>query len=81
MDPLMFMLTPHSMTNTEYNLWGLDFLFTNRVTDELDYDEFSGTHLMSSLTVPICVLAPLIFFNPSSFAFLYISNIQMKRLC
>ena len=77
----MFMLAPHSMTNTEYNLWGLDFLFTNWVTDELDYDEFSGTHLMSSLTIPICILAPLIFFNQSSFAFLYISNIQMKHLC
>ena len=80
-DPLMFMLTPRSMTNMEYGLWGPNFPFTNQVTDELDYDKFSGTHLMSSLTVLVCVLAPLIFFYQSSSAFLYISNIQMKILC
>ena len=36
---------------------------------------------MPSLTILLCVLALLIFFNQSLFAFLYISNIQMKHLC
>ena len=28
-DPLVFMLAPHSMTNEEYDLWGLGIPFTN----------------------------------------------------
>ncbi|KAK9996768.1 hypothetical protein SO802_021454 [Lithocarpus litseifolius] len=52
MDPLVFMLAPHSMTNVEHDLWRSGIPFTNRVTDELDHDEFSGTCLMPSLTVP-----------------------------
>ena len=80
-DPLVFMLAPHSMTNEEYDLWGLGIPFTNQVTDELDYDEFSRTRLMTSLTISIYVLTPLIFFNQLLFTFLYISNIQMNHLC
>ena len=75
MDPLVFMLAPHSMMDTEYDLWGPSIPFTNQVMDELDYDEFNRTRLMPSLTVLVCVLAPLIFFNQSLFALLYISNI------
>ena len=75
------MLAPRSMTNAKYNLWGLGTPFTNQVTDELVYDEFSRTCLMPFLTVLVFVLAPYIFFNQSLFAFLYISNIQMKHLC
>ena len=77
----MIMLAPRSMTNAKYNLWGLGTPFTNQVTDELVYDEFSRTCLMPFLTVLVFVLAPFIFFNQSLFAFLYISNIQMKHLC
>lgn len=58
-DPLVFILALYSMTNAEYNLWRPGIPFTNRVTDELDYDEFSGTHLLPSLTVPVCILALL----------------------
>ena len=54
MDLLVFMLA--FMVNAEYDLWGLDIPFT-----ELDYDEFSGTHLMPSLIASVCVLASLIF--------------------
>ena len=36
---------------------------------------------MTSLTISIRVLMPLIFFNQLLFSFLYISNIQMKHLC
>ena len=46
MDLLVFMLTPRSMMNVEYDQWGLGIPFTNRVTNELDYDKFSGTRLM-----------------------------------
>ena len=45
MDPLMFILAPRSMTNAEYDLWGLGILYTKRVTIELDYDEFNETRL------------------------------------
>ena len=56
--PLVFMLAPHSMTDTEYSQWELDIPFTDRVIDESDY-EFSGTHLMPSLLALVCVLALL----------------------
>ena len=36
---------------------------------------------MLSLLAQVCVLASLIYFNLSSFAFLYLSNTQMKHLC
>ena len=60
MDSPVFMLTPHSMTNTEYDLWGPSVPFTEWVTTELDYDKFSGTHLMPFLISTVCVLASLI---------------------
>ena len=63
MDLLVFILAPCSMTDTEYDLWRLGIPFTNQIIDELDYDKFSGTHLMPSLTILVCVLAPLISFN------------------
>ena len=54
------MLAPHIITNMEYDLWGPGIPFTDRVTNELDYDKFSGTHLMPSLIAMVCVLASLI---------------------
>ena len=56
----MFMLNLRSMTNAENDLWGQGILFTERVTAELDYEEFSGTHLIPSLIVEVYVLASLI---------------------
>ena len=63
MDLLVFMLTPRSMMNVEYDQWGLGIPFTNRVTNELDYDKFSGTRLMPPppLIAAVCLLAFLIF--------------------
>jgi len=58
------MLSPRSMTTAEYDLWRLDIPYSERVTDELDYSEFSETRLMPSLTAVVCVLASLIFFQP-----------------
>ena len=75
MDPLVFMLALRSMANAKYDLWGSGIPFTDRVINELDYNEFGRTRLTPSLTVLICVLALLIFFNQSSPAFLYISDL------
>ena len=61
MDPSEFMLAPRSMTITKYDLWGPDIPYTEQVMDELDYDEFSETCLMPSLTVVVGVFAFLIF--------------------
>ena len=61
MDPLVFMLAPCSMTNAEYDLWGLGIPFTERVIVELDYDKFNGTHLRPSLIALVCVLDSLVF--------------------
>ena len=60
---------------------GVGHPFTNRVIDELDYDEFSEIHLIPSFTIPVCVLAPLISLISHYLHFLYISNTQMKLLC
>ena len=62
MDPLVFMLAPRSMMDAEYNQWGSGIPFTDQVIDELDYEEFSGTRLMPSLTVLVYVLDSLISF-------------------
>ena len=48
MDPLEFMLAPHSMTDAEYNLWGNGIPYAGWLLDGLDYDEFNITHLMPS---------------------------------
>ena len=60
MDPQMFMLVPLSMTDAEYDLWRPGIPFANWVTDELNYDEFSGTRLMPSLIALVFVLALLL---------------------
>ena len=73
MDPLMFMLAFHYIKTAEYDLW-LGIPFTERVTDELNFDEFSGTRLMPSIIVSVCVFAPFISFNQSLSVFLYFSN-------
>ena len=57
----MFMLALHSMTDVEYSQWGSSIPLTDRVIDELDYEEFSGIHLIPSLIVLVSVLASLIF--------------------
>ena len=64
-DPLVFMLAPHSTMNAEYELWRPGIPFIDQVIDELDYDKFSRTHLMPSFIVSVCVLTLLIFFNQS----------------
>lgn len=61
MDLLVFMLAPYFMIDAEYSQWGPGIPFTDRVIGKLDYEEFSRTLLMPSLTGPICVLASLIF--------------------
>ena len=53
MDPLEFMLTLHSMTNAEYNLWGSGIPYTRRLLEGLDYEEFNITRLIPSLTTQV----------------------------
>ncbi|KAL0012117.1 hypothetical protein SO802_007225 [Lithocarpus litseifolius] len=73
------MLALHSMTDAKYSQWGPSIPSTDRVVNESDYEEFSGMHLMPSLTILVCLLALLIF--QSSSAFLYSSNTQIKHVC
>ena len=47
------MLTPHSMTDAEYNLWGSGVSYAKRLLEELDYKEFNITRLMPSLTFQV----------------------------
>ena len=56
MDPPMFMLTLMSMTDIEYQLWRNGIPYTQRVSDELDYEEFNDTCLMPSFTPAVSVL-------------------------
>ena len=53
------MLAPLSMTDAKYIQWGSGIPSTDRVIDELDHKEFSGTRLMPSLLALVCVLALL----------------------
>ncbi|KAK9993816.1 hypothetical protein SO802_023519 [Lithocarpus litseifolius] len=46
MDPLEFMLAPHSMTDAKYNLWGSGISYAKRLLEGLDYKEFNITCLM-----------------------------------
>ena len=53
MDPPEFMLTPHSMTNVEYNLWRSGIPYARRLHNGLDYDEFNINCLMTSLSTHV----------------------------
>ena len=49
MDPPEFILAPFSMNDAEYDLWRPGIPYTGRVTDELDYYDFSDTCFMPPL--------------------------------
>ncbi|KAK9991787.1 hypothetical protein SO802_026772 [Lithocarpus litseifolius] len=51
MDPPEFMLAAHSMTDAEYNSWGIGVSYAEWLLKELDYEEFNITRLMPSLAV------------------------------
>ena len=53
MAPPEFMLTPHSMTNVEYNLWRSGIPYARRLLNGLDYEEFNINYLMPSLTAHV----------------------------
>jgi len=57
MDPPQFMLASLFLTNAEYQLWRNGIPYTERLMDDLDYDEFSETHLMPSLIQEVCILS------------------------
>ena len=56
------MLAPHSMTDVEYNLWGSDVSYAERLLKGLDYEEFNISHLMPSLTIQVYAKSFFFFF-------------------
>ena len=62
MDPLEFMLAPHSMTDANYNSWGNGIPYVERLLKGLDYEEFNITRLMPSLTAQVYVQSLLLLF-------------------
>ena len=56
------MLALLSMTDAEYQLWRNVIPYAQRVTDELDYEEFNDTRLMPFLAPTVCALPFLIHF-------------------
>ena len=54
MDPLEFMLAPHSMIDVEYNSWGSGISYAEWLLEGLDYKEFNITRLIPSLTIQVC---------------------------
>lgn len=49
LDPSQFILALLSMTDAEYQLWSANIPYTKRLTDGMEYHEFSETHLMPAL--------------------------------
>ena len=62
MDHPKFMLTPHSMTNAEYNLCRSGIPYSNRLLNGLDYEEFNITHLIPSPTIQVYAQPLLLLF-------------------
>ena len=69
MDPLEFILTPLSMTDAKYQLWRSGILYTQQVSEEMDYDEFNNTCLMPSLTPTVYSLSLFLSLSLSSHSF------------
>ena len=55
-DAPQFMLALLSMTNAEYQLWRAGIPYAKRLMDEMGYDEFSETRLMSFLIHKVCII-------------------------
>ena len=51
------MLAPLSMTDAEYQLWRSIIPYTEQLMDDLDYDEFSETCLMPSISAEVLILS------------------------
>ena len=73
MDPPEFMLTPHTMTNAEYNSWRSGIPYADQFLDGLDYEEFNITRLMPSLTILVYAQSLLLLFQ-----FLYLFVMASK---
>ena len=70
MDLPKFMLAPPSMTDVEYNSWGSDVSYAERLLEGLDYEEFNITRLMPSLTIQVYAQS-LFYFLFFIFIFLF----------
>ena len=65
------MLALLSISDAEYHLWRRRIPYVKRLTDDMEYDEFSETHLMPSLIHEVCIFS-------SQFPFILLcSDIQM----
>ena len=62
MDPPPFMLAPLSMMDAEYQLWRNGIPYAQQLFDDLGYDEFSETCLMSFFPIEVCIFS-LSFFH------------------
>ena len=72
MDPLEFMLTPHSMTNVEYNSWRSVIPYAKWLLNGLDYEEFNINCL---ICLPLLLMYMLnLFFFFSFTLFVMASN-------
>ena len=61
-DPLEFMLAPRSMTDAEYNSWRSGIPYAEWLLNGLDYEEFSITCLIPSLTIQVYAQSLLLLF-------------------
>lgn len=67
MDPSEFMLSPHSMTDAEYNSWRSGIPYVRRLFEGFDYEEFNITYLIPSFATQVYAQS-----LPLPFLFLYL---------
>ena len=73
MNPLEFMLAPHSITDAEYNSWGNGVPYAKGLLKGLNYEEFN----MPTLCLPLLfryMLNPFFFFSFSFALFVMAYN-------
>ena len=63
MDPPPFMLAPLSMMDAEYQLWRNGIPYAQQLFDDLGYDEFSETYLMSFFPIEVCIFSLSFFLS------------------
>jgi len=61
------MLAPLSMTDAEYQLWWAGIPYVECLMDDIEYEDFSETHLMCALIQEVCI-----FFSSFPFILLFL---------
>ena len=67
LDPPQFMLASLSIIDGMYHLWRVSIPYGKLLMDDVEYDKFSETHLMSALIQEVCI-----FSTPFSFILLFL---------